>query len=141
MGEDNNMNLEEHTFQEQTRYKLAVSAFIACIGLMCLGFGLAFAGQSDAARIAADNSSGEVEDSNTALSSGYGNNCHSKYNSFSVFLYTLLCNIIRSCDIYIYCCICDLCMCGHIFVSVMLWHCEGIRVCDEQFGRTELQLW
>lgn len=73
MGEDSNMNLEEHTFQEQTRYKLAISAFIACIGMMCLGFGLSFAGQSDAARIAAENSSGEVEDSNTALSSGYGN--------------------------------------------------------------------
>ena len=66
------MNTADRTFYESTRYKLAASIFIACIGLMSLGFGLAFAGQSDAARIYAENSNGDAEDANSALSSGYG---------------------------------------------------------------------
>ena len=66
------MNATDRAFYESTRYKLAASIFIACIGLMSLGFGLAFAGESDASRIQAENSNDDAEDVYTSLSSGYG---------------------------------------------------------------------
>jgi hypothetical protein len=70
MADENNSG--ERGFYEQTRFKVVASIFIASIGLAALAFCSAYAGQSDAARIAADNSSGTSKDYNESLSSGYG---------------------------------------------------------------------
>eukprot|EP00428_Durinskia_dybowskii_P074487 CAMPEP_0170408206 /NCGR_PEP_ID=MMETSP0117_2-20130122/28665_1 /TAXON_ID=400756 /ORGANISM="Durinskia baltica, Strain CSIRO CS-38" /LENGTH=105 /DNA_ID=CAMNT_0010665521 /DNA_START=124 /DNA_END=441 /DNA_ORIENTATION=+ len=57
---------------DNTRRKAVISVFMASMGLVALAFCSLNAGQSAAASIGADNSSGDAKDANESLSAGFG---------------------------------------------------------------------
>jgi membrane carboxypeptidase/penicillin-binding protein PbpC len=77
------INSGDRNFFEQTRFKVVSSVVIASIGLSALAFCSAYAGQADASRIVAKESSGTSKDYNESLSAGYG-----KRSPFSIFVGT-----------------------------------------------------
>lgn len=74
MYSNEDMDASDRFFYEQSRFKVVVSIFLAGLGLISLAFCSAYAGQSDSARLTAEqvSSNNKVEQAYSSLASGYG---------------------------------------------------------------------